>query len=153
MVTMAHADERVARYARAGFSLMEIMIAVMILGLIMGLVGPKVFQILENSQKTAARSEIKAYKDAIAMYKLNTHVFPKKLVDLGIKPKGDEKIAKLWQGPYVDIKEAPEDPWGNKYHYKVNAEGAKHPYELLSYGPNGKGGAQKEEWISVWDEK
>jgi general secretion pathway protein G len=151
MVTMAHTDERAMRYARAGFSLMEIMIAVMILGLIMGLVGPKVFQMLDNAKITTARSEIKSFKDGITMYKENTGVYPQKLIELGKRPK-DEKIAKRWKGPYVELEEAPEDPWVNKYYYKVNSEGSKHPYELLSYGPNGKG-SPKEEHISVWDAK
>lgn len=153
MVAISQKEERTQRHVRSGFSLMEIMIAVMILGLVAGLVGPKVFQMLENAKKTSAMSEIKAFKGAITMYKSNTGAYPSKLTDLIKKPK-DERIAKKWQGPYIEkeSEETPEDPWGNKYSYKVNAEGAKKPYELLSYGPNGKG-SPKEEWISVWDEK
>jgi len=150
MATVSYADKNVHRYARAGFSLMEIMIAVMILGLVAGLVGPKVFQMLDNAKKTTARTEMKSFKDAIMMYKTHTGVLPQKLMDLGKRPK-DERASKKWQGPYVEIEEAPEDPWSNKYSYKVNPEGSKKPYELLSYGPNGKG-SPKEEWISVWDE-
>jgi len=152
MVAISQKDERVQCHMRAGFSLMEIMIAVMILGLVAGLVGPKVFQMLENAKKTSAKSEMKAFKSAITLYKSNTGVFPGKLVDLIKKPK-DERVSKKWQGPYIEkeVEETPEDPWGNKYSYKVSAEGAKKPYELLSYGPNGKG-SPKEEWINVWDE-
>jgi general secretion pathway protein G len=84
------------------------------------------------------------------MYKTNINSFPPRLKDLIDKPK-DERAAKKWQGPYIDKEEVPEDPCNNKYHYKINAEGAKRPYELLSYGPNGKG-SPKTEWISVWEE-
>lgn len=150
MITMAYADERAGRYARAGFSLMEIMIAVMILGIVAGLVGPRVFQALENAKKTTARTELKVFKDAITMYKSNTGSFPQKLADLTQRPK-DERISKKWQGPYLEKEKIGEDPWGNKHSYKVNPEGSKRPYELFSYGPNGKG-SPKEEWISVWDE-
>ncbi len=150
MAALSYDDKCINKHARSGFSLLEIMIAVMILGLVMGLVGPKVFQILENSQKTGAKSELKAFKNAIATYKLNVGTYPAKLNDLINKPKNDERAAKRWQGPYLDKEKLPEDPWGTKYHYKLNQEGAKHPYELLSYGPEGKG--HKEGYISVWDE-
>ena len=149
MTTMTQKDTR-TRYVRAGFSLMEIMIAVMILGLVMGLVGPKVFQIYENSQKTSAKSQLKNMKAQINLYKTHVGTYPQKLMDLIKKPKNDERAAKRWQGSYLDAENVPEDPWGTKYHYKVNAEGSKHPYELLSYGPEGKG--HKEGYISVWDE-
>lgn len=138
------------RHVRVGFSLMEIMIAVMILGLVAGLVGPKVFQFLENSKKTGAVTELKTFKSSIAMYREAVGQLPGTLKDLQKKPK-DERAAKRWQGPYVDKEGEIEDPWSNKYSYKIT-EGGKHPYELLSYGPNGKG-SPKEEWISVWDEK
>lgn len=151
MATMSYTDERTQRNLRPGFSLMEIMIAVMILGIVAGLVGPKVFQMLDNAKKTTAKSEMKTFKDNIMLYKTHTGVLPQKLTDLGKRPK-DEKIGKRWQGPYVEMEETPTDPWKNNYFYKVNAEGSKKPYELLSYGPNGKG-SPKEEHISVWDEK
>jgi general secretion pathway protein G len=148
MATMSYDDKRVSGHVRAGFSLMEIMIAVMILGLVAALVGPKVFQMLDNAKKTSAASEIKTIKGQIALYKTNMGSYPQKLKDLVDMPKNDERAKKKWQGPYLD--KLPEDPWGAKYHYKVNAEGAKKPYELLSYGPEGKG--HKDGYIDVWSE-
>lgn len=148
-MTMTEKNYSRVRYAKAGFSLMEIMIAAMILGLLAGLVGPKVFQFLENAKKTAATAEMKAFKNAIQMYKADIGQIPPVLKDLLKKPK-DERAAKKWKGPYLDKEEVQEDPWNNKYSYKIT-EGGKHPYELLSYGPNGKG-SPKEEWIDVWKE-
>lgn len=136
-------------YARAGFSLMEIMIAVMILGLVAAMVGPKAMQYFENSKKRTAKATMRSFKDAIAMYQMNVGQVPQVLKDLIKRPR-DERASKKWEGPYIDKEEMPEDSWGNSFVYKLTP-GAKHPYELYSRGPNGAE-ASKEEWISVWDE-
>jgi general secretion pathway protein G len=138
------------KYARAGFPLMEIMIAAMILGLLAGLVGPKVLQYLENSKVTAAKTTVKTLKSAITMYQTNVNQLPVKIKDLIKKPAGD--AAKRWQGPYLDKEEEPEDPWGYKYQYKVTT-GGKHPYELFSWGSSDGKSTPKEKRIDVWDEK
>ncbi len=145
MAITAQNNERV-RYARAGFSLMEIMIAVMILGLVMAMVGPALNNAYKKSQKRTAAVTVRSFKNAIAEYQRETHQWPAKLKDLIKKPTG----AKEWDGPYLEKEEVPQDPWGADFKYKLTP-GAKHPYELHSWGPNGQG-APKEEWISVWEE-
>lgn len=145
------AMEKEKRYARPGFTLMEILIAVMILGLLSALVGPAVMNIYKNQQKRAAKSTLQGFKKGIQMYQMHVGAFPTTLKDLIKKPK-DERAMKKWEGPYVgeDLTEVPEDPWGEKFAYKLT-QGGKHPYELYSYGPNGKG-SPKEEHIDVWNE-
>jgi len=142
--------EKEKHYARAGFTLMEILIAVMILGLLSALVGPAVMNIYKGQQKKAAKGSIDGFKKGISMYQMHVGALPTTLKDLIKKPK-EERAAKKWEGPYVgeDLTEIPEDPWGEKFAYKLTP-GGKHPYELYSYGPNGKG-SPKEEQISVWD--
>ncbi|HLJ30863.1 MAG TPA: type II secretion system major pseudopilin GspG [Candidatus Babeliales bacterium] len=149
MATMTMEKEK--RYARAGFTLMEILIAVMILGLLSALVGPAVMNIYKGQQKKAAKSSLEGFKKGVSMYQLHVQALPTTLKDLIKKPK-EERASKKWDGPYVgdDLTEVPEDPWGTKYVYKVTP-GAKHPYELYSYGPNGKG-SPKDEWIDVWND-
>ena len=149
MAITVNSDAQV-KYARAGFSLMEIMIAVMILGLVAGLVGPRVMQFLEDSRIRAAKATLLTFKDAITMYQLDVHQLPTKLKDLIKKPAGE--AAKRWKHSYLNKEEEPEDPWGNKYSYKLTA-GGKHPYELMSYGSADGKSTPKEQWISVWDEK
>jgi general secretion pathway protein G len=147
MATMTHDDARMRRYARAGFSLMEIMIAVMILGLVLAMVGPALNNAYKKSQKRTAKASMAGFKTAISEYQREVRQLPVKLDDLIRKPKGE---VKGWEGPYLEKETMPEDPWGAKFVYKLTPQGGKHPYELYSYGPNGKG-APKEEWISVWD--
>lgn len=135
---------------RAGFSLMEIMIAITILGLIMAMVGPALQNTLKKAKKRTATSTMRGFKDAISSYQMDVGQLPQSLKDLIVQPR-DEKAKKKWEGKYIDKEEIPEDPWGENFIYKVGASGGKHPYELYSRGPSGAE-APKEEWISVWDE-
>lgn len=138
--------------SRAGFSLMELMIVIAILGLLMGTLGPALNNAYKKAQKRTAKTTIKMIKDDISSFQKDTHQLPAKLKDLIARPRGgDERVTKRWDGPYLEKDEVPEDPWDNPFVYKVAQQGSKHPYELYSYGPNGKG-SPKEEWISVWDE-
>ena len=134
-------------YARAGFTLMEILIAVMILGLLGALVGPALNNVYKNQQKRAAESSLLGVKKSIEMYKNRVLKLPESLKDLIKKPR-DEQAAKRWEGPYIEADEVPQDPWGEPFKYKVTP-GTNKPYELYSYGPNSKG-SPKEEWIDVW---
>lgn len=148
---MIHSAEvRDKRCARAGFTLMEILIAVAIIGLLGAIMGPALNSIYKNQQKKAAKATLRAFKDGISQYQRDVLQLPATLKDLIKKPK-DERASKKWEGPYVgeDLTEVPEDPWGGKFMYKLTP-GGKHPYDLYSYGPNGKG-APKEEQIDVWE--
>jgi general secretion pathway protein G len=143
------------KYARSGFTLAEMMVVIAIIGIIMALVGPGIYSALSKAQAGGAKATLKSIKDGITNYHMDLHQWPVKLVDLIKKPKTlDERLSKKWHGPYFgndpDIKEMPYDPWDSKYEYKVTP-GAQHPYELWSYGENGKG-SPKNEWISVWNE-
>jgi general secretion pathway protein G len=153
MTTTVHYDARV-KHARAGFTLMEILIAVMILGLLSAMIGPALFNVYKKQQKNATRGTLRSMKIGIERYQQEVHQLPVTLKDLIKKPKSsDERVAKRWDGPYVGKEgdtDIPEDPWDGKFVYKIT-QGAKHPYELYSYGPNGKG-SPKDQWISVWDE-
>ena len=135
---------------RSGFTLMELMIVIMIIGLLGGILAPAVNNALKKAKKGACKTLLLKLKHGISLYQGQVGQLPQTLKDLIKKPSGDR--AKKWDGPY-GVEEGtdtvPEDPWNNKFHYKVT-QGAKHPYELLSYGPNSKG-SPKDEWISVWD--
>ena len=136
---------------RSGFSLMELMIVIMIIGLLAGLVGPAVNNALKKAKKRTTKTTLLTIKKAITEYQGDINQLPGTLKDLIKKPR-DEKAAKKWESAYLGdgLEDVPGDAWDNKFHYKLTP-GGKHPYELLSYGPSGKG-SDKSEWISVWDE-
>ncbi|HLC06572.1 MAG TPA: type II secretion system protein GspG [Candidatus Babeliales bacterium] len=136
---------------RSGFTLMELMIVIMIIGLLGGVLAPAVNNALKKAKKGTCKTMLLNLKIGISRYQGEVGQMPATLKDLIKKPSGER--VKKWDGPYYGeegIDAVPEDPWSNKFHYKITPPPAKHPYELLSYGPNGKG-SPKDEWISVWD--
>lgn len=135
---------------RSGFTLMELMIVIMIIGLLGGVLAPAVNNALKKAKKGTCKTLLLNLKNGIARYQGEVGQLPLTLKDLIQKPSGER--TKKWDGPYYGeegIKKVPEDPWNNKFHYKVTA-GGQHPYELYSDGPNGKG-SPKDEHIGVWE--
>jgi len=134
------------RFTKNGFTLIEMMIAIAVLGLILGIVGPRVFGYWQRAKVAAAKTELDGINNAISNFQLDTLQYPRNLRDL-LKRPADESISSKWQGPYLKKKEVPRDPWGNRYVYKLTS-GKEDAYELYSYGPKGRG-APKSEWIRV----
>lgn len=139
-----------SKNARLGFTLIELLIVIGIIGGLMAILFPAINSTLKKIKKGNAATVIKQLKLGITSYQNQVGQYPTKLKDLVAKPRGDERVAKKWDGPYYGEEggELPEDPWGAPYHYKVT-QGAKHPYELYSYGPDGKG-SPKDTWIDAW---
>lgn len=133
----------VARSARAGFTLVEMLVVLVIIGLIMGLVGPRVLGYLGEAKEKTARIQIENFKTAIDLYYLDTGTYPSAsdgLSALVKRPSGVDG----WNGPYVRGGKVPDDPWGSPYVYRSPADRA--PYEISSHGPKGradKAGAAK----------
>jgi len=138
------------RYVRDGFTLVELMIVIAILGLLMAFLGPTVYNAYKKAQVGAAKTELLRLKTAINQFYMDTGVYPGSLKDL-TRPPAQEEIARKWggglgaKGKYV--KKLKKDPWGVPYKY--NRERYKdNPYTLFSYGPDGRRGKTK---IYVWD--
>jgi general secretion pathway protein G len=132
-----------------GFTLVEILIAVALM-LVLGAVVTYSYRgVINKNKRGATITSMKNIRAAIDNYKDDIGEYPSSLRDLVAKPT-DEKAAELWHEAYLDSKnnEAPKDAWKNPFVYNVT-EGAEHPYELYSYGKNGKG-APKSEWIDAW---
>ncbi len=138
----------VKRHARAGFTLIEIMIAITIIAIMSAIIVPYYLGYQEKAKKRSTEATLRVFKGSILLYQSHVGQFPAALRDLIRRPR-EERLAKKWEGPYIDVKEITRDTWGNKYNYKVTPTGAN-PYELYSYGSKGKE-APKVEWLSVWD--
>lgn len=136
------------RKVRAGFTLIEIMIAITVIGVLGAILVPSLYYYVTKSKRTSTEANLRAVQTSIDQFYLDTNDYPGKPRDL-IKKPADEKLAKRWQGPYLKSNETPTDGWGNTLYYKKPGEKG-HPYELSSYGEHGKG-SPKNEWISVWD--
>lgn len=139
----------VMRNTRAGFTLIELVIAIAILAILAAVVAPVLFGYLDRAKVTGTKSNLRTIKSSIDMFRIETGKYPVKLRDLVQKPK-EENIARKWQkGGYIEGGELPKDGWSEDFQYKVTPEG-KNPYELYSYGPQGPG-APESERISVWN--
>ncbi|MDX1340856.1 MAG: type II secretion system major pseudopilin GspG [Reinekea sp.] len=131
---------------QAGFTLIELMVVLVILGIIMGLVVPNVIGRGDEARVTAAETDIQTIGQALEMYRLHNSHYPS--TDQGLealvsKPGGSPE-PKNWRGPYLP--KTPKDPWGNPYGY-INDGGSP---EVISYGAdNSEGGEGLNQDIST----
>jgi general secretion pathway protein G len=136
---------------RSGFTLIEIMVVIVILGLLAALVVPKLIGRTEEAKKTQARVQIRNIEQALGLFKLDNGFYPAtdqgiealiKIPDVGRIPKNYRKDG------YLD--RLPKDPWGNPYVYL--SPGTNRDYEISSYGADGaQGGEGEDEDINSWD--
>lgn len=125
----------VKKSLQPGFSIIELMVALLIIGIIAGMIGPRVLGFLGSSRKTSTLNTLKVVKQAVKQYKMTVGTYPAKLQDLVVKPEG----VSGWDGPYVGDEdsanpEVPKDAWGQDLEYKLNDRGAKPPFDLYSAG-------------------
>jgi general secretion pathway protein G len=120
----------------AGFTLLEILVVIVILGLLIGLVAPAVLRQLGGARVSVARQSIARIGSVLDMYKLDVGSYP--TTDQGLQalvqaPAGVSN----WNGPYVQSGQVPIDPWGHPYVYRDPSDRTGHDYDLCSTGPSG----------------
>lgn len=124
------------RKHQRGFSLIELLIVMIILGLLASLVGPRLFGHVDDARVSTARSQIELLGTALDSYRLDIGRYPtteQGLDALRREPSG----VRNWNGPYLN-RDIPKDPWGNEYQYK--SPGDHGEYDLWSYGADGEPG-------------
>lgn len=130
-----------------GFTLLELLVVMVIIGLLASYVGPKFFSQVGKSEIKAARAQIDALEKALDQYRLDVGRYPtteQGLAALVERPAGEQK----WSGPYLK-KAVPNDPWGRPYVYRQPGERGE--YDLLSLGKDGQpGGTGEAEDITNW---
>jgi len=128
------------RDASRGFTLLELLVVVAIIGLLVAYVGPRYVSQIGKSETAAARAQIEALAKALDTFRLDTGHYPSTaqgLAALRTRPAGETK----WNGPYLQ-KEVPPDPWGKPYIYRP--PGVKGDFDLNSYGRDGAPGGSGE---------
>jgi general secretion pathway protein G len=124
------------RDQQAGFTLLEILVVIVILGLLIGLVAPAVLRQLGGARVSIAHQSIARLGSVLDMYKLDVGSYPSTeegLQALVQAPAG----ASNWNGPYVQSGKLPVDPWNHPYVYRDPSDRAGHDYDLCSPGPSG----------------
>ena len=122
----------------AGFTLLELLVVIVIIGLLAAYVGPRYFSQLGKSERTTAKAQIEGLGKALDAYRLDTGRYPtteQGLNALAVKPNDEPK----WNGPYLQ-KAVPPDPWSRPYVYR--SPGQNGDFDLLSYAKDGQAGGE-----------
>jgi general secretion pathway protein G len=135
------------RRGESGFTLVEILVVIIIIGLLAALVGPKLFGKVSEAKLKATKAQIELFGTALDAFRLDTGRYPTTEEGLKVlreKPSGVEG----WEGPYLP-KEIPSDPWKRPYVYKSPGEHGE--YDLISYGLDGvEGGEGENQDVVSW---
>lgn len=135
------------RVLQTGFTLLELLVVMVIIGLLVGYVGPQYFSQVGKSEVKSAKAQINALEKALDQYRIEMGHYPtteQGLTALFTKPANEAK----WSGPYLK-KAPPADPWQNPYFYKLPGEHGE--YDLISLGKDGQpGGVDENADITNW---
>jgi general secretion pathway protein G len=131
-----------------GFTLLELLVVLAILGLLIGLVAPAALHQLGSAKMKIAHQSIERLASLLDIYKLDVGTYPtteQGLQALLTRPSGAEH----WSGPYLKGDAVPEDPWGHAFVYRMPSDRQGHDYDLYSLGPSGEvaGGEQRDKVI------
>jgi len=127
------------RRAQRGFTLLELLVVLVILGLLAAVAGPQVMKHVGGAKSSTAKLQIEEFGAALDMFKLEVGRYPNTqegLQALSEAPSG----ATNWNGPYLKKKTVPKDPWGNDYHFE--SPGQHGAFDIFSYGADNREGGE-----------
>ncbi len=119
---------------RAGFTLVEMLVVLAIIGLIASLVGPRVLGQLTDSRERAAKLQIEAFTSALDIFFIDVGRYPAQNEGLGALMQKPSSI-QVWNGPYLRGDRVPLDPWGREYRYSSDGR----TFQITTLGPSGNG--------------
>lgn len=139
------------KYNQKGFTLIEIMVVVVILGILAGIVIPRLLDEPEKARRIKAATQIRSFEEALGMFKLDNGFYPateQGLKALVTKPGSGRIPTRYKEGGYM--KKLPRDPWEQPYIYL--SPGAHGDFDLFSYGPDGESGGEGDDAdIANWN--
>jgi general secretion pathway protein G len=122
----------------SGFSLIELLVVLVIMGLLAGLVGPRLFGKVDTSKVQTAETQIKMLRGALQTYRLDVGVFPSTAQGLSALQNPPSDVSDYWQGPYLSD-DLPNDPWRTPYQYQSPVDNLQ-GFALFSFGADQAGG-------------
>ena len=139
-------NSRRNRAKRHSFTLIEIMIVVVIIGMLATLVGPRIIGSLDKARVTSTKVQLVNLKDCVQRFYMDCSEYPNTLDDLLVKTSNAK-----WDGPYLDAKNLPKDGWDNDFVYTVPGADSQ-PFDIVSYGADKtSGGEGYNADISCWN--
>ncbi len=139
----------VFRRVEAGFTLLELLIVMLIIGLLAAFVAPRMIGKVGKSKRTIAKAQIEALCTAVETYRLDTDRYPDSDAGLDalINKPGD---GENWSGPYLTKRKVPNDPWGNEYVYIYPGENGD--FDIIAYGADGRDGGEGDDAdVTSWE--
>ena len=126
----------------SGFTLIEMLVVLVIIGMLAGLVGPKLFGRVDSSKVKTADVQVKMLKGSLETFRLDVGRFPTPSEGLQVlnQAPAEERAKARWRGPYLD-QDLPMDPWDNPYQYSMPGANGQ-PFALYSLGADGKRGGE-----------
>lgn len=126
----------------AGFTLLEMLVVLVIIGLIASLVGPRLFSRVDSSKVQVADTQVRLLRGAVETFRLEVGRIPSADEGLGVlyTAPSDERARNRWRGPYLD-EQVPADPWGNPYRYSIPGRDGL-PFAIYSLGADGQPGGE-----------
>lgn len=143
LIDRSEAGRDTERRRQRGFTLLELLVVLAILGLLVGLVAPAALRQLGSAKEKIAHQSIERLAGVLDIYKLDVGSYPtteQGLQALITRPSGLGR----WNGPYLKGEKVPEDPWGRPFVYRSPSQRPGHEYDLLSLGPTGQAGGTGE---------
>ncbi len=148
MPTLPHSHCTTARRRPQGFTLLELLVVLVIVGLLAGIVGPNLFKHVTQSEITTAKAQMNMLTKALDSYRLDTGRYPSPETGLSALMQSPANEPR-WRGPYLR-ENLPKDPWGTPYQYRAPGNSG-HDFELTSLGKDGRpGGTDADADITVW---
>jgi general secretion pathway protein G len=136
LFSVSHA-EPVPNTGEQGFTLVEMLVVITIIGLIMGLIGPRVLNYLSESKVKAAKIQLQSFGSALDLFYLDAGRFPSTSEGLSALVQRVPGVT-AWNGPYLKGGNVPNDPWNSPYVYR--SPGERGAYDIMSYGADGQEG-------------
>lgn len=127
-----------SRFSQDGFTMIELMIVVVILGILAAVIGPKLMDRPDKARQVQAKLQIENFSSALKMYKADNRSYPttqQGLSALVTAPTGETTLKNYQSGGYLDKPSVPKDPWGNDYVYLC--PGTHSDFDIISYGNDG----------------